>query len=301
MAAYKDYYDILGVPKSASQQDIRAAFRKLAAKHHPDRNPDDPHAEEKFKEINEAYTVLTDEEKRQMYDRFGTTEGIPGGFPGGFPGGVPGGAPGGFSTSGDFSDFFQTLFGGGGFAGGNPFEGVQTSQRSNRPSDVRGELNVSFEQAFYGTTTMISVDNKRIEVSVPKGVSDGAKLRLRGQAPGGGDIYLTVKLERHPMFTLDGDNVRVTIDVPDYVAALGGSVRVPTLEGDVDMTLPANTQAGRTVRLRGQGWPKRDGTRGDELAEVRIIIPSTLSAAQQELYEQLRDLAEAAEAPPVAR
>jgi curved DNA-binding protein len=285
VAAYKDYYDILGLSKTASQQDIRAAFRKLAAKHHPDRNPDDPHAEEKFKEINEAYTVLSDEEKRQTYDRFGTTDGMPSGF--------PGGAPGGFSTNGDFSDFFQTLFGNGGFAGGNPFEGFQTSQRSNRPSDVRGELNVSLEQAFYGTTTMISVDSKRIEVSVPKGVSNSAKLRLRGQAPGGGDIYLTVKLERHPIFGLDGDNVRVTVDVPDYVAALGGSVRVPTLEGDVDMTLPAGTQAGRTVRLRGQGWPKRDGTRGDELAEVRIVIPAQLSDGQHELYEKLRDLAEA--------
>ena len=297
MAAYKDYYDILGVPKTASQQDIRAAFRKLAAKHHPDRNPDDPNAEEKFKEINEAYTVLADEEKRKMYDRFGTADGMPSGYPGGFPGGFPGGAPGGFSTNGDFSDFFQTLFGNGGFSGGNPFEGFQTSSRS-RPNDVRGELNVSLEQAFYGTTTMISVDGKRIEVSVPKGVSGGAKLRLRGQAPSGGDIYLTVKLERHAIFALDGDNVRVTIDVPDYIAALGGSVRVPTLEGDVDMSLPASTQAGRTVRLRGQGWPKRDGTRGDELAEVRIVIPNNVSDAQRELYEKLRTLAEA---PPVAR
>jgi curved DNA-binding protein len=162
---------------------------------------------------------------------------------------------------------------------------------------VRGELNVSLEQAFYGTTTMISVDGKRIEVSVPKGVSDGAKLRLRGQAPGGGDIYLTVKLEPHAIFALEGDNVRVTVDVPDYVAALGGSVRVPTLEGDVEMTLPAATQAGRTLRLRGQGWMKRDGTRGDELAEVRVIIPTQLSEAQRNLYEQLRNLAEA---PPVA-
>ncbi|MEM6430043.1 MAG: DnaJ C-terminal domain-containing protein [Deinococcota bacterium] len=285
MAAYKDYYTTLGVPKTASQQEIRAAFRKLAAKHHPDRNPDDPSAEETFKEINEAYTVLSDDEKRSMYDRFGTADGIPGGFGGG-----------GVSGGGDFSDFFQSLFGGGvnggGFSSGNPFEGFQTSGRSSRPSDVRGNLNISLEQAFYGTTTMIAVDNKRIEVSVPKGVRNGAKLRLRGQAPSGGDIYLTVTLDAHSMFRLDGDNVRVTIDVPDYIAALGGNVRVPTLEGDVDMTLPAKTQAGRTLRLRGQGWYKRDGNRGDELAEVRIVIPNNLSDEQRDLYTKLQALAE---------
>ncbi len=287
MAAYKDYYNTLGVSKTANQQEIRAAFRKLAAKHHPDRNPDDPSAEEKFKEINEAYTVLSDDEKRSMYDRFGTTEGIPAGFPGGFSG----------AGSGDFSDFFQSLFGaggfnGGGFNGGNPFEGFQTNSRSSRPSDVRGNLNISLEQAFYGTTTMIAVDGKRIEVSVPKGVKDGAKLRLRGQAPSGGDIYLTVQLDSHSIFSLENDNVRVSIDVPDYLAALGGSVRVPTLEGDVDMTLPPQTQAGRTLRLRGQGWYKRDGSRGDELAEVRIVIPDDLSDEQHQLYTKLRELAE---------
>jgi curved DNA-binding protein len=287
VAAYKDYYNTLGVSKTANQQEIRAAFRKLAAKHHPDRNPDDPSAEEKFKEINEAYTVLSDDEKRSMYDRFGTTEGIPAGFPGGFSG----------AGSGDFSDFFQSLFGaggfnGGGFNGGNPFEGFQTNSRSSRPSDVRGNLNISLEQAFYGTTTMIAVDGKRIEVSVPKGVKDGAKLRLRGQAPSGGDIYLTVQLDSHSIFSLENDNVRVSIDVPDYLAALGGSVRVPTLEGDVDMTLPPQTQAGRTLRLRGQGWYKRDGSRGDELAEVRIVIPDDLSDEQHQLYTKLRELAE---------
>ncbi|MEM7734501.1 MAG: DnaJ C-terminal domain-containing protein [Deinococcota bacterium] len=290
MAAYKDYYNTLGVSKTASQQEIRAAFRKLAAKHHPDRNPDDPSAEETFKEINEAYIVLSDDEKRSMYDRFGTTDGIPGGF-----------GAGNFAGGGDFSDFFQSLFGGGGFgsaggtggfSGSNPFEGFQTSSRSTRPSDVRGNLNVSLEQAFYGTTTMIAVDNKRIEVSVPKGVKEGAKLRLRGQAPSGGDIYLTVQLDAHSIFSLDGDNVRVTVNVPDYIAALGGNVRVPTLEGDVDMTLPPKIQAGRTLRLRGQGWYRRDGSRGDELAEVRIVIPSDLSDEQHELYTKLRELAE---------
>ena len=300
MATYKDYYSVLGVPKTATQKEIRAAYRKLAAKHHPDRNPGDKAAEERFKDIGEAYAVLSDEEKRKYYDQFGTAEGRPP-----FNGGHGAGGHVNPEDLGDFSDFFQTLFGGGGFAGGqvrssffttggrpgsatgDPFGGFQQRPMAR---DVEGSITVSLDDAYHGATTTITVDGKRIEVKLPQGTRDGSRIRLRGQAPGGGDLYLTVKHEPHPRFKLEGDNVRVHVNVPDHTAVLGGSVRVPTLDGEVEMTLPPRTQSGRTLRLRGQGWPRRDGTRGDELAEVRISIPDTLTDEQLELYRKLREL-----------
>ena len=311
MAAYKDYYDTLGISRDADQKEIRKAYRKLAAKYHPDRNPDDPSAEERFKEVNEAYTVLNDEEKRKFYDRYGSAEGRPnfaggaggaGGFSGGF-GSSFGGPPPGGAAEGDFSDFFQSLFGGG-FAGAggqsfftttstagrtrDPFQSMQ--ERAPRRADA--SIEVSLGEAYSGDSKVVSVDGRRLEVTLPKGARDGSKLRLRGQAPGGGDLYLTVQLEEHPIFKLEGDNVRVVADVPDYVAALGGKVRVMTLDGDVEMNLPAATQSGRSFRLRGRGWPKKDGSRGDQFVEIRATIPETLSDAQIKVYEQLRELSE---------
>ncbi len=301
MAAYKDYYEVLGVPKTASQKEIRAAFRKKAAKLHPDRNPDDKSAEEKFKEVNEAYTVLSDEEKRKFYDQYGTEGGRPPFNPGAGGGGVYTNVnPEDFAN---FSDFFQGLFGGGGFStggfgggysgrGGDPFADFRVQERQPRLQNAEATLAIDLLTAYRGGATTISVDGRRIDVTIPKGTRDGAKLRLKGQAPGGGDLYLVVKLEPHPVFKLDGDQVRVTVSAPDYKAVLGGTVRVPTLDGDVEMTLPKGSQTGRVLRLRGQGWPKRDGTRGDELASVRVVIPVAPSEAQLELYEQLRQTAE---------
>ncbi len=290
MTSYKDYYNLLGVSKSASQDEIRRAFRKLAAKYHPDKNPNDPTAEEKFKEINEAYTVLSDEEKRKFYDTYGTTDGRPP-FSGRTTTNVD---P---SQFGDFSDFFQSLFGGfssggfsgGGFGGGSPFSDFQ-DYTTAQPQDTEANIKVPLEKAYHGGSTTISVGGRHIEVTIPKGTYEGSKLRLRGQAPNGGDLYLVVKLEPHPTFKLDGRDIHVKIAVPDYTAALGGTVRVPTLDGNVDMTLPRKTQSGRTLRLKGKGWPKREGTRGDAYAEVSVVIPSEISKAQQELYEQLKKL-----------
>ncbi|MEZ4632288.1 MAG: DnaJ C-terminal domain-containing protein [Deinococcales bacterium] len=289
MAAYKDYYQTLGLSKDANKDDIRKAFRKLAAKYHPDKNPNDPKAEETFKEINEAYTVLSDEEKRRFYDAYGTTDGRP-------P--FTGAAGGGFGfdpTQTDFSDFFKTLFGGGFGNRGTDFGGFR-GYADPQPNRVEASLGVGLEQAFQGGSTTISVDGRRIEVNIPPGSQEGTKLRLRGQAPGGGDLYLNLKLEAHPHFQLDGDNIRVKVKVPDYVAVLGGPVRVPTLEGDVEMTLPEKTQSGRVLRLKGKGWLKRDGTRGDSFAEVVVTIPSSLSEAQRKLYEELRALDKAVQA-----
>ena len=291
MSSYKDYYNLLGVSKDASQDEIRKAFRKLAVKYHPDKNPDDPSAEEKFKEMNEAYTVLSDEEKRKFYDAYGTTDGRPS---------FSGRTTTNFdpSQAGDFSDFFQSLFGGtfssggfsgGGFSGGSPFSNFQ-GHSTAQPQSTEANIKVPLEKAYHGGSTTISVGGRHIEVTIPKGAYEGAKLRLRGQAPNGGDLYLVVKLEPHSTFKLDGHDIHVKIAVPDYTAALGGTVLVPTLDGNVDMTLPPKTQSGRTLRLKGKGWPKRDGVRGDAYAEVSVAIPSEISKAQQELYEQLREL-----------
>lgn len=297
MAAYKDYYKVLGVPRTADQKEIRAAFRRLAAANHPDRNPDDPAAEERFKEINEAYTVLNDPEKRGFYDQYGSAGG-----------GVPftGNAAGGFQGMsaediGGFSDFFQSLFGSamgsGGFSfqqsAGPGFQGFgRQVHREARPRSVEAELQLDLELAYRGGETTISVDGNRIQVTIPAGSRDGSRLRLRGQAPGGGDLILRIRLSQHPVFTLDGDNVRVTVEVPDYRAVLGGNVTVPTISGDVIMSIPPGTKSGRVLRLRGQGWPKRTGGgRGDGLAQVTVTVPAEPSAEQLEHYRQLEQLA----------
>lgn len=294
MAGFKDYYQILGVPRGASEKEIRSAFRKLAAQHHPDRNPDDAGAEERFKEVNEAYTVLSDAEKRRFYDQYGTADGRP-----------PFGGGGQTYSNIDpeqmagFSDFFQSLFGFGGFEtaagrGADPFADARSRQIRQ---SVEAELPIALLDAYRGGPRTISVGQRRIDVTVPPGTRDGSKLRLRGQAPGGGDLILRLRLEAHPTFRLDGDHVRVRVEVPDHTAVLGGVARVPTLDGDVEMTIPAGTQSGRVLRLRGRGWPKAGGERGDELAEIAVTVPGDPSDEQRELYRRLAELA-APEAAP---
>jgi curved DNA-binding protein len=309
MASYKDYYKTLGVDKAASQKEIKSAFRKLAAKHHPDKNPENKKAEEKFKEINEAYIVLSDNEKRKFYDQYGTSDGQPPFGPGGFQGGGFQGQGTGFQGQGNpedfagFSDFFQGLFGGGGFSGSSTFGGRTTTRLGSDPfagyqqqgyqqlnRDVEATLEIDLLQAFQGATTTVSISGRRVDVTLPKGAKDGTKLRLRGQGSNGGDLYLILKLRQHSTFKLEQDDIRVIVNVPDYTAVLGGNMRVPTLDGDVEMTLPKGTQSGRTLRLRGKGWIKRDGSRGDELAEIRVVISTSPSKEMLELYEKLQEL-----------
>ena len=313
MAAYKDYYATLGVSRSASPKEIRSAYRKLAAKHHPDRNPGDPSAEEKFKEVGEAYAVLNDDEKRKIYDQYGAEAARSSFSPGaGGAGGFTGGFTGSGTQGADFSDFFQTLFGGG-FGSADSFRGAsgfgtqfQTSTGSPRSSfgfqarPLEAELQVDLLDAYRGATKTISLEGQRLEVTLPAGSRDGSRLRLRGQASDGADVILTLRLAPDKRFVLEGDDVRVTVDVPDYVAVLGGSVRVPTLSGDVEMTLPKDTRAGRSFRLKGQGWPRKDGAgregagregaKGDQFAVVRIVTPEKPDEAQLELYRQLEAL-----------
>ena len=308
MASYKDYYETLGVAKDASQEEIRRAFRKAAAKHHPDRNPDDAGAEERFKEINEAYTALSDPEKRKIYDTYGSTGQVPPGAWGGAGAHGPAGPQGRTVwTNVDpdefagFSDFFQSLFGGG-FGGfststgtSDPFGqmrgGHVRSVQPSRPRSVEGDFQIDLQRAFHGGEVPITVDGRRVNVSVPAGVRHGAKLRLRGQAPGGGDLLLAVHLKPSGGLALEGDDVRTVVRIADHTAALGGTAAAPSLAGPIEVTVPAGSSSGRVLRLRGQGWPRKDGSRGDQLVELRVTVPETLSHEQRAAYQRLRDLA----------
>ncbi|MFC4638761.1 DnaJ C-terminal domain-containing protein [Deinococcus hohokamensis] len=306
--AYKDYYDVLGVSRGASDADIKSAYRKLAKQFHPDKNAGDEKAAERFKEIGEAYAVLSDPEKRKLYDQYGHAGQVP---PGAYPGaGGMGGAAadfGGFDP-GQFSDFFQGLFGqagprAGGFRGAGAGAGPQVNledllgglggagQSRRFVQNVEGELQVTLEEAFGGSDEVINVDGKRLSLRVPAGTRDGARLRLAGQGPGGGDVLLTIRVLEDGRFDLDGDDLTTSVDVPAPVAALGGDVKVQTIAGTTgNLTVPPGSSGGRKMRLRGQGWPRKDGTRGDLYVRLNITVPKDLSAEEQDLYRRLRDL-----------
>ncbi|NTY01222.1 DnaJ C-terminal domain-containing protein [Deinococcus sp. JMULE3] len=298
--AYKDYYDVLGVSRGASDADIKSAYRKLAKQYHPDKNAGDEKAAERFKEIGEAYAVLSDPEKRKVFDQFGHTGQVPPGYQGG---GFQGGDFAGFDGS-QFSDFFQGLFGGAGRRGGAGFQGGAqvnledllggglggAGQSRRFVQNVEGELQVTLEEAFSGSDEVINVDGKRLSLRVPAGTRDGARLRLAGQGPGGGDVLLTIRVLEDARFDLDGDHLTTSVDVPAPVAALGGDVTVQTLSGKGNLSVPPGSSGGRRMRLRGQGWPKKDGTRGDLYVRLNVTVPATLSDEQKELYRKLRDL-----------
>ena len=301
--AYKDYYDTLSVTRSASEGEIKTAYRKLAKQYHPDKNQGDKSASEKFKEMGEAYAVLSDPEKKKVYDTYGHSGQVP---PGAYGGG--GGADfGGFAgvDGSQFSDFFQGLFGRGGGRGGGMGSGTQVNFEDLLGSggmgggigggrrfvqNVEGELQVSLQEAYSGTDETINVDGKRISLRVPAGIRDGGRLRLSGQGPGGGDVLLTVRVLEDARFELDGNDVNVTVDVPVTMAAVGGETRVPTLEGAVTMNIPAGSSGGRQLRLKGQGWPKKAGGAGDLYARLNLTLPASLSDQEKALYQQLAEL-----------
>lgn len=283
----KDYYAILGVARGASEADIKSAYRKLAKQYHPDKNKDNPKAAEKFKDINEAYEVLTDAEKKQVYDQYGTTN------PGfGGSGGMGGAGPT------DFNDLFSQAMGNrGGRGGGINIEdllggmgGAGFGQQSRRPRNVEGTLSISVQEAFEGSRTTVTVQGKRLDVGIPAGIRAGKQLRLTGQAPSGGDVLLTIQYKADPVFTLEGDDVRVSVEVPVLTAILGGSCKVPTLGGNVELTIPAGSSSGKVLRLRGQGWPKLTSGRGDQLVRLEIVVPSKLSDQERALYQQIAAL-----------
>lgn len=312
---YKDYYQILGVPRNADEKEIKRAFRKLAQQYHPDKNPGDAEAERKFKEVNEANTVLSDPDKRSKYDRFGSqweqytrAGGRPEDFNwGGFGANGRGGGQTRtvspeefeqFMRGSNFSDFFETLFGGemggrrGGrryqTSGGNSFDPFTGAQPSNQEVPVQ----ITLEEAFRGTTrTLESSDGTRVQANIPRGVHTGSKVRMRG-AVSQGDIILKVEVKPHEQFTRTGDDLRVQVSVDLYTALLGGEVAIPTLERSAMLTVPASTQNGRIFRLRGLGMPKlkQPDQRGDLFAEVAIKLPADLTAEEKELFQKLRSL-----------
>jgi curved DNA-binding protein len=319
MPQYIDYYSLLGVPRSAGEAEIKSAYRKLALKHHPDRNQGNKAAEAKFKEINEAYEVLSDPQKRKMYDQLGPDwqqqdrgyRPPPGGArqerpqPGGFNYQYSqGGAGGGFEQFGDFSDFFKSMFGGQDFSrfgGGQGFGGMEEEQGGRSPLDMEAELQLSLEDLFRGGHKQLSfsyragrrTETRDINVKLPKGLRDGATIRLRGQgkASGGrsGDLYLKISLQPDPRFEISGDDLIAKVDVFPWDAALGAEIQVPSPEGPVKVKLPACSSGGRRLRLAGRGLPRKDGTHGDLYAVVGLALPEKLSPRQLDLFKQLKE------------
>jgi curved DNA-binding protein len=306
---YKDYYATLGVPKTAAHDDIRKAFRKLARQHHPDVAKDKATAEAKFKEINEAYEVLGDPEKRKRYDELGS-DWASGGMrqpPPGWGGRAQGPAQdfGGMSFGGTgFSDFFEAFFGGRAARGrGNPMPGFGFAPEEEvRGSDVEADLLVTIEEALHGAKKKISLrheGNPRVEsyeVRIPKGVRSGQRIRLAGQGEaagrGGvaGDLYLRVRFERHPDYRIDGSDLVAEEEVPASTLVLGGDVEVRTPDGPVRLKIPAGTQSGRKFRLKGRGMPTGATTRGDFYIRVEAMLPAALTAEQRTHWEALAKL-----------
>jgi curved DNA-binding protein len=312
---YKDYYKILGVDKSASEKEIKAAFRKLARKYHPDVNPNDPQAEAKFKEINEANEVLSDPEKRAKYDQLGADWQRwqqTGGRPGDFNWGQYATGPDGqrvhvryaspedledmFGGGSPFSDFFTSIFGGMGGGRGQRPGGFEYRPRPQQGENFEHPVEISLAEAHHGTTRLLTKDGRRLEVKIPAGAKTGTRVRMRGEGGPGmaggqaGDLYLTVEVSPDPRFERKEDDLYVTVPVDLYTAVLGGEVRVPTLAGDVNLKIPAGSQNGQSFRLRGKGMPKLGNPKeyGDLYARLDVRLPTQLTPKQRELFEQLR-------------
>lgn len=299
--SYKDYYKLLGVDKTAKPEQISKSFKKLARKYHPDLNPGDKKAEEKFKEINEAYEVLKDPEKRKLYDQLGPDwEKYQQGGGHGPQGGAHFNFNGQDMGGGDFSDFFETLFGnrGGGF-GGDAFGGFGARQQGpRRGRDVEAELPLTLSEIVTGgkrkVTLQMPEGPKTLEVNVPAGVKDGAKLRLSGQgdpSPNGGqpgDLFLVIRYLPDKQFKVEGNNLQSEFWISPWEAVLGAKVPVKTLEGEVELNVPAGTSSGRKFRLKGKGMgsPK---SRGDLFVKAMIKVPSQPGAAEKELWEKLAE------------
>lgn len=308
----RDYYETLGIARGADQKEIKKAFRRLARQYHPDLNPDNRDAEERFKAINEAYEVLSDPEKREQYDRFGKEwrryqqagsefdwnqwerqqQARP----------RPGYT---YTTSDDmedlfgeagYSDFFESLFGQAG--------GGRRTQRPLKGQDIEHPVSVSLHEAYHGGLRRLTKEDRELEVRIPPGVRSGSKIRMRGEGGPGrgggaaGDLYLVVDLQPHPDFEVIGDDLLTTVELPLYRAILGGEVAVPTLDGRVMLTIPPLTQNGRRFRLRGRGLPhlKEPTRHGDLFARVEIRLPERLSDEERALFERLAALQEGAEA-----
>ncbi|TYB79486.1 DnaJ C-terminal domain-containing protein [Bizionia myxarmorum] len=307
---YKDYYKILGVSKDATAKDIKKAYRKLAAKHHPDKNPDDKAAEEKFKEINEANEVLSDKEKREKYDTLGSNweayqntgddwrdyanqakqrqsggnsysyQGDPSGFYGQ-------GAQGGE----DFSSFFETFFGAGG-------RGARGQQAAYSGGDTQAEMPITLLEAYEGSKRTFEIHNEKLRITIKKGAYDGQQLKIKGKGQKGvqggnrGDLYIILKVQQDPRFQRRGDDLIYNASVDLYTAILGGKTDIPTLTGMVKVTVPKGSETGKILRLKGKGMPKysKPTSHGDLLVKLNVNLPKKLIKEEQELFEKLQGL-----------
>lgn len=326
----KDYYNVLGLSKSATDKEIKTAFRKLARKYHPDVNPGDKGAEEKFKEINQAYEVLSDPEKRRKYDQYGDQWQYADRFTGSNAAGG-GGPPPGFDFSGfNFSGNTASSFGEGNFA--DIFDQILNRRqggrrRRGRGRDIEQPVDVSLEEAMSGTSRLLSLQGqdvcpackgagqlqnavcatcqgagsiihaKQLEVKLPAGMRTGSRIRMAGQGEAGqgggpsGDLYIVVTVRTHPHFERQGDDLHTTISVPFTTAVLGGTVTVPTLKGRLELKIPPETQNERVFKLTGQGLPHLGKTgRGDLMAKVSVVLPTKLSPEERALFERLQEL-----------
>jgi curved DNA-binding protein len=288
---FRDYYEVLGVPRTAKPEEIKRAYRQLARKHHPDLQPaaERARASEQFKEINEAYEVLSDPDKRTKYDALGEN------WKSGMDFTPPPGAGGRVAEPGDlddldgFSDFFASIFGRPTGRAGRG--GVRITVPG---ADVEAALPVTLEELLRGGRRRITLDGKSLDVDIPRGAREGTVLRLAGQgerAPNGGppgDLYLHVRMVPHPRYRVAGDDLEMDLPLWPWQAVLGTEVRIETPDGPVTLTVPPGTQSGRRLRLRGRGMPRADGSRGDLYALVRIVVPDRPSAAEREAYETLK-------------
>lgn len=276
---YKDYYQTLGLARDASADDIKRAYRRLARKYHPDVSKE-PNAENRFKEVAEAYEVLKDPEKRAAYDQLGSHWRAGQGF-------TPPPGWGGFESrggAGGFSDFFDSLFGSG-------FTGPHGRRRAAGREDQHATVQITLEDAFHGSTRTVTLSQpggraRALEVRIPKGVRAGQRIRLAGQGSGGGDLYLEVEFAPHRLYRLDGADLHLDLPVAPWEAALGATVKVPTLGGPVELTIPAGSQSGDKLRLRGRGLPARP-TPGDQYVVLKIVTPPADTDARRELYRRL--------------
>ncbi|MGF6594112.1 curved DNA-binding protein [Pseudomonas sp. 2835] len=307
---FKDYYKILGVEPTADDKAIKTAYRKLARKYHPDVSKERD-AEEKFKEANEAYEALSSPEKRAEYDelrKYGQ-HGRPFQGPPGWQSRGSAGAEG-FGDGGDFSDFFSSIFGSRG-GNGNPFGRGQQRSAGRRGQDVEMELAIFLEETLSSESKQISFQvpqhnasgqrtgftTKTLNVKIPAGVSDGEKIRLKGQgAPGvgggaNGDLFLTIRMAPHPLFDVEGHDLIITVPLAPWEAALGTKVEMPTLTGKVNLTIRPDSQNGQRLRIKGMGLSNKQGQRGDLYAQLKVVMPSQSDAAARELWTKLSEKA----------
>lgn len=310
---FRDYYAILGVSKTASADEIKRAYRKLARQYHPDMNPGDKAAEARFKEVNEAYEVLSDVEKRKKYDQFGQYWKQAGNWPGGGAGAADFGGFD-FGRYGSFDEFINELLGRFGNSPGGPgspgasrgygpsaagfdgfdFGGFSGRQPAAAGMDLESNFTLSLSEAFNGVQKRLSVGDEVIDVRIPRGAKPGTKIRIRGKGQMSpyssqrGDLYLKIDIRPHDFFKFDGENLTCTVPIAPDEAVLGAAIDVPTPEGTVTVNVPPGVRSGQSLRLKGKGWVTPSGDRTDLLAKVVITPPKTLSNTERELYEKLR-------------